>query len=506
MSLSSFDEPDADETTLLESSPERGRSPARIRNDPPLTSLLTRVRRACCRASSWRRLFAFGLALTLVATLITVQQHRERRAALRSQAINRLAELGIDECRHLFPSPLTTSTSTPSASSIDEQRDAIMQPTVLASDVAIIAPSLNVLVINGHDGVANELRYVLSMVGRLTNSTVHVELSVGLGSHDVPSGEADAWFAAHREHCQGKYDAIIVGDTIALSRPYLQARCATAMVLYVSNRYDYALHDDAAFQQLFAEASTWPHVRVTQNNLAEQWYATRFRAANLHVFDYITASGGISPVQCDIYADADEAMPQANDSTVYILNKLHAPHLLIQPLQALGIELPVLPGHYGGQIALANRIIVHSPYQANTMTLFEALRVNVTFLLPSLALFRGWMDAGRATIGDKTDSSFLTAADLSVDDMMSVVDWYRPELAHLFYYFESLEDLRPGSAFRERVASQVQQHRMHIAEFMQQHLQNVSVQWVGILAAAVRGARQHGSQQSGQRARRTVAR
>ena len=300
-----------------------------------------------------------------------------------------------------------------------------------------------------------------------------------------------------------QFDVIVVGDTIALSRPYLQARCATAngAVRVQSLRLRAAQRRGVP-----AAARSSDSAAGAQNNLAEQWYATRYRATELHVFDYIPSSGGISSVQCDIFADAEEELPSANDSALYILNKLHAPRTLIQPLQALGIELAVLPRYYGGQIALANRIVVHSPYRTNTMTLFEALRVNVTFLLPSLPLFRSWMDAGLATIGDKTSSSFFTSADLTVDEMSRVVDWYRPELAHLFRYLDRLEDLRPGTAFREHVARHAKQHREHICRFMQQHLHNVSVQWVGILTAALQGARHKARPQQSSRPSRAVGR
>ena len=488
VATSSLEDAQADEEVLLASAQRSDAKPSRTACSPSeaiVQRALTRVRRVCCGRWRWL-LLALLLSLALTALTGFHLRHEQRRAR-RARAIGRLEELGIEECRHLFPSPLPASPSAPAPADVVLSSTA---PAVLPSDASVLAPSLSVLVVNGHDGVANELRFVLAMVARLTNSSVSVTLHAGYGAHHVPGDRADAWMAAHREHCEGQYDVIIFGDTIALSRPYLQGRCPAAMVLYVSNRYDYALHDDAAWPRLLADAVTWPRVRVAQNNLAEQWYATRFRNADLRVFDYIPSSGGISPLQCDIYADAGTELPPANDATLYVLNKLHAERLLIQPLQVLGIQLPVLPGHYGGQLALANRLVVHAPYQTNTMTLFEALRVNVTFLLPSLPLFRAWMDAGLATIGDKTSSSFFTSADLSVADMRSVVDWYRPELAHLFHFFDCLEDLRPGAVFRERVALEAPQHREHVWRFMQQHVHNVSVQWVAIVAAALRGARQ----------------
>ena len=406
---------------------------------------------------------------------------RHVRAEMRLRALDRLEALAIDECRYLFPSQPPYVPSPPA-------RLLAASDGVTATRASFSA-SLRVLVVNGHGGVSNELRYVLSEVALLTDTRVDVTFDVGYDEYIIPQDSADGWYAAHRHHCEGpaRYDVIIIGDTIPLSRPYLQAGCpSVAIVLYVSNRYDYALHNDSVFQQLIAAAVRRPNVRVLQNNLAEQWYATHFSSMDLHVFDYIPQTGGISPIQCDMYVESQHELPPANDSTIYILNKLHAPRSLIQPLLAIGVELTVLPGKYGGQIALANRIIVHSPYQTNTMTLFEALRVNVTFLIPALPLFRSWMDAGLATIGDKgPNEQFLTAADITELEMAQVVDWWRPELAPLMYHFDTLEDLREGSHFRQRVMREAPQHRLYLQHYMEEHTHNVTQQWVGLLSSVL---------------------
>ncbi len=453
--------------------------------------------------SATGRLYVVLLAASLVAVVALVYVHRAReRLAMADRAAVRLEQLGIQECRHLFPSIDNSSrpASSQSFSSSSSSQPATIHAAVrsipgalssyrlLTSD-AVLPAELRVLVVNGHDGVANELEYILPRAGQLANSSVQLTHTAGIAHYRVDEDEAEAWYAAHRQHCDGRYDVIVAGDTIPLARPYLQGGCRAAIVLYVSNRYDYAMHGDESWQRLVAEAVTRPNVRVVPNNLGEQWYATRFRQLDLHGDAYIPASGGVSPLQCDVYVHSGIELPAANDSTVFVLNKEHAPRSLIDPLHELGIELPILPNKYGGQLALANRVIVHAPYQTNTMTLFEGLRVNVTFLLPALPLFRTWMQDGRAYAGAKTDRTYLDADDMSADDMLKVVDWYRPDLAHLFYYFDSLDELREGSAFRRRITQEAAQHRVHVHEFMQQHTHNVSVQWVELLAAALQGAK-----------------
>ena len=357
--------------------------------------------------------------------------------------------------------------------------------------------NLSLLVVNGHEGVSNELLYALRCVAFHAGvSSLRVSVQSGIGQHVVRGWQAEVFYAFHRRQCESaQYDLLLVGDTIALSRPYLQhlgsEQCGRKpLLLYVSNRYDFALHADAAFQSAVAAAVRAPNVRVVQNNLAEDWYARRFRGVDLRVAAYIPATGGASPLyhQAAAQAEADPSwprLPPADDSEVFVLDKAYARSALIAPLAALGIRLPVIPARFGGPLRLANRLVAHVPYQVNTMTLFEALAVNVSFLLPSLPLYLSWLQQRLVGIGDKTDREQLSAEDVSLQDMQRVVDWYRPELQHLFFYFDSLQQLQAGSAFRQRVAAEAAGHRQRLQAFMRQQTRNSTLQWLRLLEDAL---------------------
>jgi hypothetical protein len=50
-------------------------------------------------------------------------------------------------------------------------------------------------------------------------------------------------------------------------------------------------------------------------------------------------------------------------------------------------------------------------------------------------------------------------------------------MSHLFFYFDSIEDLRPNSTFRRMVFNQANERRAIIKKCMEQHIFNVINAW-----------------------------
>ena len=121
---------------------------------------------------------------------------------------------------------------------------------------------------------------------------------------------------------------------------------------------------------------------------------------------------------------------------------------------------------------MKDRLVVHVPYQVNTMSLFEMLNVGVIFLLPSIELFIKWRDEGRLA-----ESYRVVKRDLSCDEIRTLVDWYRHDLAHLFFYFDHVEDLLPGSEFMKKVLEGSQEKRAMIREYMDKHQETTIKVW-----------------------------
>ena len=71
---------------------------------------------------------------------------------------------------------------------------------------------------------------------------------------------------------------------------------------------------------------------------------------------------------------------------------------LIDLMRERNIPPPFLMSHYGGPLDLIGRILIHIPYQVNTLALFENLNLGVLYVLPSPAALSSL--AGRRHIYD----------------------------------------------------------------------------------------------------------
>lgn len=163
-------------------------------------------------------------------------------------------------------------------------------------------------------------------------------------------------------------------------------------------------------------------------------------------------------------------IPQYDD-VIVVPDSVRMYDCLMKPLQDRNIEyLPFARSKYGGPFGLTNRIVVHVPYQSNTMGLFENLHQRVVYVLPSLRLFR--------KLGSICDARIEKVGldELSDQDMESYVDWWRKDLQHLFFYFDDYDDLKPGSTLRKRIVMEADEKRAAIAKFMvEQREQALSV-------------------------------
>src|SRR5437762_30549 len=51
-------------------------------------------------------------------------------------------------------------------------------------------------------------------------------------------------------------------------------------------------------------------------------------------------------------------------------------------------------------------------------------------------------------------------------ELTTYMDWYRSDLSHLFFYFDDLEDLAPGSKFRAKVEKEAEAKRRIVRKHM----------------------------------------
>ncbi|PRP77858.1 hypothetical protein PROFUN_08532 [Planoprotostelium fungivorum] len=328
--------------------------------------------------------------------------------------------------------------------------------------------TLRIGIINTHEGIHTSLITILDTVG------THILESVPLNgmTHGVKKNEANNWWRNNRHICEGKYDGLIVADTASLARPLLQNHCAKPIVILITNRYDYAEEDDREYHALMEESCLRPNVLCVATNRLEALYAARVRRTYLWIQAILPLGAFLPEALSDILGEAEIEI-KADDKSWLVHPSGPLYDLYLKPeLDKLGITLkPIIPGRFGGPLAIHNHTVVHVPHQPTTISFWENLASGVDYVVPDIQLYRSWM----------TSFFGMDGQVFTEEDMSRVMDWYRPEHREFICYFSSVDQLREDSTFAVECLSGRDERQKKIQEFMNQHRRSTTKRWTEIL-------------------------
>lgn len=341
---------------------------------------------------------------------------------------------------------------------------------------------LRIKFLNHHWGTVSELQSVTRALSLRHGVNITFSESMGVFEHTNRHrvSKQDALEYANSAHARAEcdvdaFDLMVVGDIMALIRPHLESCCRLPMVAWLTTRLDWEMDGDQEWLDRVETASRWPNFRIYPNNLLEAKYATDL-GARPTFSDYLPGTGIPSDYWRAAFREGPQAPHPTNDSELVVPISVRIQECLLDPLLERGIKATTYPrNRYGGPFALTNRIVVHVPYQSNTMSIFENLHQRVIYVLPTLRLFRQIGTTCGAHI-EKVD-----AARFSDDDMMRYMDWWRTDLQHLFFYFDSYDDLREGSVLRRTIEMQADAKRAAIGAFMLKQRSMALAKWEDIL-------------------------
>lgn len=252
------------------------------------------------------------------------------------------------------------------------------------------------------------------------------------------------WDKTTSKLCQ-EYDVIIVSDTIAQARSFLQNQCSKRMILRITNRYDWQLWDDPLWHTLMNGSIQRPNVWIVPNNYFEIWYARTLRhiwssqslddsRRQVLVLRGLLPSRSIQSIQVK-NSTGHECLP-LSPSLVNLVDSHHDHFILLPKLTEMTIPHQVLvPRNYCGAQALQNRILIHLPYQSSTMALWENLAQGVVYLLPSQRFYTQEILPQRMCCLWPRDYDRLDP--IERETFLEYTDWYHPKYQHLFLNFES---------------------------------------------------------------------
>lgn len=400
-----------------------------------------------------------------------------------------LVVLGLSTISHEEADRFSKNFSGSSSSSSDRKWKSTSSNTFpkspLASPISRLphpkARDVKVHFLNHHFGTSSEMKAVAKAVSLRNNVKIEVKETWGIyeiaRSLHIPKALSNKyWPKAQEVECNPtKYDIIVSADTMPLIRPHLQNCCPMKLVSLLTTRYDWAHFEEMEWRYLVANASRWNNFRIHPNNLVEKWYSD-WKGADIKMSKYLPSSGVPSSDWSRALQTVNFTTSQPDDDRLIVPTSVRTEECLTNILTNMSISyVPYQRNKYGGPLGLTDRVVVHFPYQSNTMSLFENLHQRVIYVLPTLRLFR--------EMGTKCQARMekIPNAELTDKDFYEKVDWWREDLQHLFFYFDDFADLRQGSSLRRQIALEADEKRVAIGDFMLKQKERVLSDWEDML-------------------------
>lgn len=250
------------------------------------------------------------------------------------------------------------------------------------------------------------------------------------GKYNMSKERSISYYQKHREHIES-FDAVIVSETTALCRVFLESDYKKPLIVWVYNRFDYhdaATNDcnfpDIGYYEIIKDAIlSRPNVKFLFSTIFEKYYMENKLA--IECPGSIMKPSGI----LNLYPTRIKQF-----GNTFFVGDFHNDTLMInlsEELKTLNIDVfqsrlsdPRILRHYKG--------LVHIPNSWTSILLFQCIFMNVPMFIPSKRFFMELK---------KKHSNFFWHPPYS-DENIEMSEWYNPEMAKHFIYFDSFEELK----------------------------------------------------------------
>ena len=219
-------------------------------------------------------------------------------------------------------------------------------------------------------------------------------------------------------------DVVIVSDTAPLARLFVK-RPVKKLVVWVCNRINYAC-TVSTYHEEVKQLSRQPWVRYVAYTPFETEYAARERLDVLW-------RGTIRPLGATVprLENGDRSSEvfigtYHNDAIAWNLRSIVEPHVV-----SAGLKIGDANRYDGAADLKTYAAVIHIPYAASNLALFEALANEIPYLIPSKDLMQRMMD--------KRERLPLRTALFTPDHKAGSMEWYR--FADCFLTFDRFEDI-----------------------------------------------------------------
>lgn len=288
-----------------------------------------------------------------------------------------------------------------------------------------------VLHITNHVGTIANLKNVFALMGK---PEILFTIKCPLMLH-ISEEYANILWTSYSEIAKD-FTTVVITDTVMYSRAFLQNmdKHHLIIIIYITNRFDWGFfdtheYDRQAYTTLMTNASRNPRVRFCADNRYDQ-YLGRLNNIQFYYGDIVRLTPPLREPVRAIYQKA------------FVYDRGTPLHCYINAMPDNRIDYDVFGGGGGHprfrDIAHISeyRCIFHLPYQTNVQALWENLGYCNIYLIPSkrfiteLIATQSWYYWEEKTNGEERLANSIELA-----------EWYQPELAEFFVYFDTWEDI-----------------------------------------------------------------
>lgn len=291
---------------------------------------------------------------------------------------------------------------------------------------------MKLLHITFHKGCELEVQYAFEKLGH-SLEVMHFD------DGETTGGELYQINHLRAQKCWDKYkdyfntfDGIITSDTCPTSRPFLQNNWPKLLIIWVCNRFDYAVEGDEIFYNLLRDIPNRKNVYIAGNTEFENIYSKQLR--NVDIGDLIIKPIGknlISEGSYKTHSLLDEDryfVPVYENETKFMNLSEHLNQMGIRNNNGIRFQ-----NHISN--LLSYKGIICLPYAWSTITFFEVMQLGIIYFIPSIS-FLIQLSSFR---GMKQGYWFQPPCNA---ELLKYSEWYCDEHKDLLVYFDSWEDLK----------------------------------------------------------------
>lgn len=328
---------------------------------------------------------------------------------------------------------------------------------------------MKLLHVNFHKGCESDIAYVFKKLGHTVESWRFDDgETYDDNIYKITYNRAQKCWDKH-QHFFNMFDGIITSDTCPTSRPFLQNNWSKLLIIWVCNRFDYAVEGDTLFYELLRTIPNRNNVYIIGNTQIENIYSKQIR--NVDITDEI-----IKPLGKNLISDHLFKRHNPEDEFIFFI-PVYENETKFMNLSQKANELGIKNNNgdrFKNHVSdlLEYKGIICLPYAWSTITFFEVMQLGIIYFIPTP---RFLVEMSRSNQYFRQQYWFQPPYNAD-PQLLRAAEWYCDEHKDLIVYFDSWEDLQ------EKVkTTDYESQTQKIIEFAQQHATYTLSMWNNII-------------------------